>query len=400
MAIERSELRLVWPPGIFAAEAEIMVAAGADDDALAGLLAEAFHGDRGERLLEQVAREQPYAGWSAEGDPWAVDGYKTTDPGPLEARATARLVTDLAREALELPRHVLRPLYRQRQQAQSGEVLSVADCKARFGKLVSELAALGYFEDAFGSQCCDAHDDPDTEGQRALAVRLELQDVPLWPPFEWSMGVPEPNDVPTRWTDEVFFDVVEALDELVARPRQRRWHDHHREWDYSDYSHSTGQAVYRWRVNELLDRSDVPLRLATTGDDAGLLVHSAGDPRDELIERVLATPAPTDRAEVRHAVSLFRGRSAGREDKRSAIFTLARLLEDRRPLVGAALTSKDEGALFRIANEFDLRHRRAAHHDKAQRADYDDAFLDWVFWWYLATVDLTDMLTARGRAAG
>ncbi len=136
----------------------------------------------------------------------------------------------------------------------------------------------------------------------------------------------------------------------------------------------------------------MPLRLAETGSDAGLLVHAAGDPRDELTDRVLATPVPRDRAEVGHAVALFRGRSAGREDKRSAIFTLGRVLEDRRPLIDATLTRKDAGALFQIANEFDLRHRRAPSHGKAQREDYDEAFLDWVFWWYLGTVELTDRL--------
>jgi hypothetical protein len=33
-----------------------------------------------------------------------------------------------------------------------------------------------------------------------------------------------------------------------------------------------------------------------------------------------------------------------------------------------------------------------------QRGDYDPVFLDWVFWWYLATVELTDRLLARQDA--
>ena len=60
-----------------------------------------------------------------------------------------------------------------------------------------------------------------------------------------------------------------------------------------------------------------------------------------------------------------------------------------------ALFSKDEVALFVIANKFDLRHG-----DEKQHTDYDPAFLDWVFRWYLATVELTDRLLARhGRQA-
>ena len=55
------------------------------------------------------------------------------------------------------------------------------------------------------------------------------------------------------------------------------------------------------------------------------------------------------------------------------------------------MLSGDEGALFEIANRYSIRHQRAD-----QRPDYDDAYLDWIFWWYLATVDLVKQLLARG----
>lgn len=92
-----------------------------------------------------------------------------------------------------------------------------------------------------------------------------------------------------------------------------------------------------------------------------------------------------------HATALFRSRTATREDKRSACIALAGVLESRRSLLKTNLLSGDEGALFQIANQFDIRHRKADQHP-----DYDDAYLDWLFWWYLATVDLTDRLIARG----
>ncbi len=31
---------------------------------------------------------------------------------------------------------------------------------------------------------------------------------------------------------------------------------------------------------------------------------------------------------------------------------------------------------------------------------YDEAFLDWIFWWYLGTVELTNRLINRDGAAG
>jgi hypothetical protein len=396
MAIERSELRLVWPPSLFAAEARALLEADADDEALGGLMAEAFHGDRGEQLLLQVARAEPHRAASTwDDDPWAVTptAVSAPDPEPPSSRATAQLVAELARDADDLPRHVARPLFSQRQQPSPAVILDAAACKGRFAQLVVELSTRGYFEDAFGSQCSDARDEnPDIEGQRQLAERLGHVEVALWPLRLTSNVFSGATSVHESWPDELFFDIIEALDELVARPRQRHWHDYHREWDYSDYSRPAGQAVYRWRVNELLSRSNLPLRLAETGNDAGLLVRATGDPRDKLLDRALATPSPKDRDEVQHAIELYRSRAAGRADKRSAIFTLGRLLEERRPVIDAALSRKDSGALFQIANEFDLRHRRAASHGKAQRDDYDDAFLDWVFWWYLATVELTDRL--------
>lgn len=90
----------------------------------------------------------------------------------------------------------------------------------------------------------------------------------------------------------------------------------------------------------------------------------------------------------------FRRRGATRHDKRSAVVLLAGVLETHRSLLDEELLSKDEGALFGIANKFAIRHQRAD-----QRPDYDDAYLDWIFWWYLATVALVKELLGRQPAA-
>jgi hypothetical protein len=70
------------------------------------------------------------------------------------------------------------------------------------------------------------------------------------------------------------------------------------------------------------------------------------------------------------------------------------VLELRGPLVKRELFRADEGALFEIANGFGIRHL-----NEQQKGTYDPAFLDWVFWWYLATVELTDRLLARQASA-
>ncbi len=386
MVVERSELQLVWPPALFAAEARALLAAVADDDALGGLLAEAFHGGRGEQLLRQVADSQLPVPVPPVDSPWS-SVTESLVRSAFSRRATARLVGELATAAADLPRYVFRPLFRERQQLTVAAALSVAETKDRFVQLVTELLGLGYFEDAFGSECGDSHDTPNIQGQQALADRLDLHDVALWPLGTWSEGTAVLSGVHREWIDEVFFEVMEALHEVVARPRQRSWHGFHNEWDYSDYSRPVGQAVYRRRVNALLDRSDVPLRLAEDGKDVGLLVTSAGDARNDLVDRVLRTPDPTVRDLVVHAVSQFRSRDATTLAKHGATKHLADVLELRRGLLKRELFSGDEADLFQIANRFQIRHR-----SEQQKGDYNPAFLDWVFWWYLGTIELTNKL--------
>ena len=97
--------------------------------------------------------------------------------------------------------------------------------------------------------------------------------------------------------------------------------------------------------------------------------------------------------DVAHAVALFRSRANSRSDQRSAIVSLAGVLEQRRGLLASELLTKDEGALFEIANKFDLRHR-----NDNQRTDYDGAFLEWIFYWYLATVHLTNQVLEQQEA--
>jgi hypothetical protein len=136
------------------------------------------------------------------------------------------------------------------------------------------------------------------------------------------------------------------------------------------------------------------LRLAEDGEDLGRLVRVEPTGLGDLPEKALQAATPGTAERVRHAIALFRSRTAGVAERRSAVIALAGILEERRGLLKAELLTKDEGALFQIANAFAIRHQRAN-----QQGDYDRAFLDWLFWWYLGTVNLTDQLLAR-QASG
>lgn len=135
------------------------------------------------------------------------------------------------------------------------------------------------------------------------------------------------------------------------------------------------------------------LAAAGRDEELGRLVAVTDDARSALVHRTLNDSAPRILGDVDHAIALFRRCDTSIENKRSAIVALARGLEERRSLIKEHL-GKDEGVLFEIANRYDLRHRYAGQH-----SDYADAFLDWIFWWYLATIELTNQLIATRLAA-
>lgn len=380
MAIERTELELVWPADLFRQEGQALLAADRDDESTLGwLLAEAFHGERGYRLFTQTPA--PWTGWDED----LVNGHKAPAP-PQGPSPRAQLVAGLVRDTAQLPRYVPRQYYSARRNPSPDTPLTPAQTKTAYAEVIAALARSGYFHDAFGSSCVDDADNPAEQGQKKLSSLLDT-DCPMWP---LGRDNGELSGVEQDWSEDLFFDVIEALHDLVARPRWRGWHEFDQHWDYQDFARAPGQAVYRWKVNELLFRSEVLLQLADSGSDCGRLVHAPGDARDDLLRRAVQSPEPKVRDLVDHAVAQFRGRGATFLAKREATKTLADVLEHRRALLKSELFKKDEDALFQIANHFEIRHI-----NERQKGDYDPAFLDWVFWWYLATIELTDRLLDR-----
>ena len=380
MAIERSELELVWPPDLFRQEGQALLDAGNEDESRLGwLLAEAFHGDRGYQLFTQTPAS--LKGWGE------IRPIGARAPAPVQGPSPrAQLVTGLVRDTDQLPRYVPRQYYSARRNPSPDTPLTPAQTKTAYAEVIAALARTGYFHDAFGSSCVDDADNPAEQGQKKLSSLLDT-DCPMWP---LGRDNGELSGVEQDWSEDLFFDVIEALHDLVARPRWRGWHEFDQHWDYQDFARAPGQAVYRWKVNELLFRSEVLLQLADSGSDCGRLVHAPGDARDDLLRRAVQSPEPKVRDLVDHAVAQFRGRGATFLAKREATKTLADVLEHRRALLKSELFKKDEDALFQIANHFEIRHI-----NERQKGDYDPAFLDWVFWWYLATIELTDRLLDR-----
>jgi hypothetical protein len=358
MGVRVEDLQLVWPRDLFVREFGAAILRPADPwggnidysptEKLDLLFTEAFYDESGSHWLA-AAREEGTVG---------------------------ALITQIGEDSSRVPVFTRPVLYRDRRgrtpSPSEQPRLTFEKVRDRLGELIEELDGAGYFDSALGEDCVDTDNDHRKRGRDRLSDLMGSDEA--WPPI---VAISDEDHT---------YTVVEAVYLLVARPRIRNYHSYGREWHYSDFDSAAGRAVYRWRVNALLEQSESLLRL----DEAGILVETTGDPRDELLAALahdLQAPSPD---ELHHAIDQFRRRGATRADKRSAVVSLAGILERNRALLKDELLKKDEGALFDIANNFDIRHRRAD-----QRPDYDDAYLDWLFWWYLATVALVRELLRR-----
>ncbi|WP_199339912.1 hypothetical protein [Mycobacteroides chelonae] len=256
------------------------------------------------------------------------------------------------------------------------EVLTLESVVRRYIQIVDSLGNKGYLEQAFNKDCVD---EPSTVDPSTL-IQDRIGRAEMWPLNEERLNS----------SSDIFFDTVEVIHDLVARPRNRSFHNYGDcGWHHSEFSRDTGRRLYRWQINRLLAQSEIKFLLAEIGEDEGRLVEVTDEARADLVQKIVGGANRTG-SQIGHAIALFRQRDATEHDKRSAVATLALILEERRSGLKDTLYSGDEGALFEIANKFNVRHQ-----NEGQKADYDPIFLDWTFWWYLATIELTDRVIAR-----
>jgi hypothetical protein len=245
---------------------------------------------------------------------------------------------------------------------------------------LESLRSRGYFEKIFGPDCIDREDD---------GTSFEVIDE-----RHPGSGLIWPLDIRYYETfgQEYLYNALELFDFYVSAPTERSWHgfgDPH--WDFARFARRRGRAVFRWEINRILTRNKSQYEMGTAGDNAGKIIEPTSPEMSALIEQVrIETHDISAEDKVNHAIDLFQKREFGNESKRSACVTLAAVLESRRKLLKNELFTKDEGALFQLANEFHLR-----HDNERQKGNYDPAFLEWTFWWYLATIDLTNRLIDR-----
>jgi len=373
-SIDLGDARLRWPSDVFAVELDGVIRSNRTQSVV-DLVHEAF--DEPGELMRHLPVEPLVMGGSTR--PTPRDGYfesllAMAQHGSLPAFAprAARW-----RERKGIPRST-----------SSAEVAGNS-MRTQFSIVLVELDQLGYWDDAAHPPCVDdSYETLETLGdvvERELGRAIDLEFMPRASASEAGTVVGL-----DQLAEDEFFELVEIFHDLAARPRSRYFHEYGHDWHHSDFAGRTGRAIYRWRVNGVLSDAQLPYRLADQGELVGRLIATFDDGRSELLRIVSENASPEEQSRLDHAISLFLRRGSTVDETRSAVKNLADFLENERNLLKAELFSKDERALFEIANKFGIR-----HHEASQQADYDPAFLDWVFWWYLATIELTQRLLAR-----
>jgi hypothetical protein len=210
--------------------------------------------------------------------------------------------------------------------------------------------------------------------------------------FTFRLGDPwaaeiltHPSLIKYRSEDEAL-DLLELLyKEVISLPADGNYPP-------ARYDEDPARREYLAALNPILDRREPSLSMEVTGN----IVERVAEPFRRLVEQPL--PADTPKVEVADrvadAVTHYQRRGATPGDRRAAVRELADVLEFLRADVKEHMLRKDEGDLFRLANEFALRHNKPT-----TRRDFEEpVWLAWIFYVYLATIRLTLELRRRSSA--
>jgi len=276
----------------------------------------------------------------------------------------------------ERPAATARRYYSSRKTPQS---LTLKELYWKFGHLYLWFRDRDYFKEAGITK----NTIPDAIEYEA-AVLLSFQPFPI---TKWAE-----HDI----TEDHVFEVLEFLYDRVSKPGE--WesmidgtgYNYH---DYSSYNGPAGRAEFRKQANVFL--ADYKPGYELTAGDGHVVALGEHGLRHILDAEIVPFDEANVDSKVRHAIRQWRDRHSSWEDKKAAIRELADVFEwlKKTKKLGTVLDSKDERALFEIANNFALR-----HHDPKQKANYDPTiWYAWMFHVYLATYHAAIRLLIKER---
>lgn len=224
-----------------------------------------------------------------------------------------------------------------------------------------------YFKEKAG---ITKHDLPETIKHEAY-IELTFQPFPV-----------------TKWEEDALsadrvFDLLQFLYDRISRPGA--WGEFVGDSgftysDYREYDTNAGQNEFRQRANIFLSEYQPGFEMTEQGE----IVELGADGLQFILN---ADIIPYDEvnvdSKVRNAIGKWRKRRATREEKKEAIRELADVFEwlKKTKRLTTAFDSKDESAIFDLANNFAIR-----HHNPNQKTNYDkEIWFSWIFHFYLAT---------------
>ena len=235
----------------------------------------------------------------------------------------------------------------------------------------------GYFQHQFGYDCVDAGF---VLGIASLSIKDQL--VITFGSRGESL-VPITNNF--KHVDLFsLFDLIEFLYDHIAKPVKPSYHTYNdcgiHVGNEADYDF--GKWEWREEFNKHLPHLEIPYTLTVEGNIEEL-------PSSKGLENLVRNPIPYNSPKtiddrIDHACSLFLKGNPTLNEKRDALKNLADVLELLREDLKSYIPNNEERRLFEIANNFGIR-----HHNNEQQTDYDSgAYYYWIFYCYLATIDL------------
>ena len=254
-----------------------------------------------------------------------------------------------------------------------------------FSQLHTQLLNHGYFAEYFGYS-------PRGNDQVFIAGKLENQlerDYDIHVKTRKSHLSPIENQFVTYSEDDLF-DVIEYLFECVSLPIESNYQVYddgfvdRNLFVHTKYSAEKGKEYFTEKINELLSLYKKPFILSESGEiqnkvEDGLinLVNSNIHLNDEYKEKLIRAKSKL----LRH--------NATNKDKRDALGDLAHIVEYYYEKIEDKFKSPDENKLFSIFKKSIsnvLNNYQIRHHNKKQKTNYDESWLDSIFYIVLAYI--------------
>ena len=248
---------------------------------------------------------------------------------------------------------------------------NLIDFKPLFLRLFYNLDHEGYFTESFGFTCVDSGFIPGKVSDPEYEILIRIRKTKIWP-------IPSNID---SFTEDDLFDAIEYLFDTISKPidgTYHSWNDCGMHWE--TFNKKEGQKHFVEKINELFDLYENKYEIS----DKGEILAKAEAGFDKIIEADIPTEDANIKDKMNNAIIRFRKHGSSLEERKIAVRDLADTLEYLRPKLKELITTKDEGDLFNIANNFGIR-----HHNENQKTNYDQAlWLSWMFYFYLATIHL------------